>query len=142
MRTILSTLCKEHQAILDQLIQIEKKTTQYSDLLEEFKKLQKLTIQTHHKREEETLFTWMLEQNPNSDATIINQIKNEHMELEFKQKHIAGNLEKLLLDQSTVSLKTLAFDIQDFVDLYREHIHREENFIYLIADGLVINAQR
>lgn len=143
MKTTISILCKEHQTILAELTLIEKNiSTQYSELLERFRNLQKFTIDGHHKREEEILFTWMLKQNPNSDATIIDQIRKEHLELDSKQNKIVDSLEKLLLKQFVVSLKTLAFDIQDFIDLYREHIQREENFIYLIADGLVNNLHR
>lgn len=143
MKTTISILCKEHQTILDELNLIEKNiSTQYSELLEKFRHLQKFTIDGHHKREEEILFTWMLKQNPNSDATIIDQIRKEHLELESKQKQIVDNLEKLLSQQFVVPIKTLAFDVQDFIDLYREHIQIEENFIYMIADGLVKNVQR
>lgn len=147
MRNTISILDKDHKSIKEDLLQIEnclpiqgeKKLT---ELLRLFKDLERFTTSGHHKREDEILFSWMLEQNSNSDASIIKRIKSEHDELENKQRLIIACLEKQIPGKSGDSLVGISFDIRDFIDLYREHIEIEDGFIYLIADALITSNQR
>ena len=146
MKETISLLLKEHKKILEELHLIEEAlakehATLSTTILEKLQNLKEYTSSLHHKREEETLFKWMLEQNPNADASIINRIKEEHVDLEKRQGTIISDLTSFTKGLAKVSQQSILFDITDFKDLYREHIQREEKFIFEIAKGLLMGQQ-
>lgn len=128
----LTRLTKDHQKILQELIFLEELLMEKTDALDKallvFKKLRMLLQGDHHQREESVLYEWMLNQNVNVDQDIIARISKEHDELESLMERIG---------QQVQSTKILAFDLRDFIDLYREHIELEDKFIFQIAKGLI-----
>lgn len=128
----LTSLTKDHQSILQDLNFLEELLMDKSDSPEKallvFKKLRMLLQGDHHQREESVLYEWMINQNVNVDQDIITRIRKEHDDLESLMERIS---------QQVQLTKVAAFDIRDFIDLYREHIDLEDKFIFQIAKGLI-----
>lgn len=131
LENTLVTLTHEHRKILTELNVIEKYLNDDSGplvrALSTFENIKTFLVSEHHKREDTILYEWMLNQNVTVDQDIIARIKKEHEELE----HLLENINKEK-DETT-----LAYDLKDFVDLYREHVALEEQFIFQIARGLL-----
>lgn len=142
MRSSISGLIEEHKKISEELKLIEVNFSTrpagfLQDTLKRFKGLENMTIHGHHKKEDEILFKWMLAQDCNADSSVIERFRKEHDELEVLHKGIIRNLESLVKNTSNSLLITLDIDVTNFIDLYREHIQKEEGFIFLIADGII-----
>lgn len=133
--TTIGSLLQEHKQISRELELLEsfikERKFPQQEILGFLTNLNSYTLSGHHEKEEQILFKWMLDQNPNADKTIINKIIDEHMELD-------GLLQGLIKDiNNGVSIDSLKFDMLNFMEMYREHIDLEENFIFLIAKGLL-----
>ncbi len=89
----------------------------------------------HHKKEEDFLYKWMIEQNKNSDKELIRKMVNDHELFEAKAKWIIVEIAKHK-SGIKISLAELGLEISDFVNKYKEHLNRETDFIFFIADGL------
>lgn len=144
MQDTINVLLKEHKKIIAELNSVEQDITDASvsilpPTIEKLKHLITFTSHDHHKLENDVLLAWMLEQNPTADKSIIDRIRNEHYELEGLQKKILTHIDEMAKNKAKISFKSLTFDIKDFIDLYREHIDREEKFIFQIAKGLIAN---
>lgn len=128
-------LLQEHKQISHELELLEsfikERNFSQQEVLKFLTNLNNFTLSGHHEKEEQILFKWMLDQNPNADKTIINKIIDEHLELD-------GLLKSLVEDiNQGASIESLKFDMLNFMEMYREHIDLEENFIFLIAKGLL-----
>jgi len=129
IQTTIGSLLKEHQQIkkeLDLLQSLmEEKNFPSQELLKFLNNLKTLTLSGHHEKEEKILLKWMIDQNPNADGAIISKIKKDHQELDAIVQRI--------LERS----EGLEDELTNFLQLYREHIDLEENFIFLIAKGIL-----
>ncbi|GEM_PF-647894 len=133
--TTIGSLLQEHKQISRELELLEsfikERKFPQQEILGFLTNLNSFTLSGHHEKEEQILFRWMLDQNPNADKTIIKKIIDEHIELD-------GILQGLIKDiNHGVSIDSLKFDMLNFMEMYREHIDLEENFIFLIAKGLL-----
>lgn len=142
MRSSISGLIEEHKKISEELTLIEgnfssRPAGYLQDSLKRFKGLESLAIHGHHKKEDEILFSWMLAQDRNADRSVIERFRKEHEELETLHKGIIKNLEMLLEDPTQSLQTTVEIDAINFIDSYREHIQKEESFIFVIADGII-----
>lgn len=102
------------------------------DLLSEFNFFKDFACNIHHKRESDVLYKWMKEQNPQSDKEIITRINDEHSLLE---KDVNNYIQRI----NTTTKKeenNLLCDIEQFIRTYKQHIEKEEKFIFLIAQQL------
>ncbi len=147
IQTNILILIDDHKKILAELSIVEKSITDdpthlKPDMIEVLRELKDFTLFTHHKREDDVLFTWMLEQNPNADKMVIKRIRDEHERLETLQRIIFSQIAYLSSDESVIPPKTLVFTVTEFIQLYREHIDVEEKFIYPIAKGLILARQQ
>lgn len=139
----ISGLIEDHKRILSELKVIEESISREPqrlrpEAIEVLRGLSQFTMEQHHRREEDELFTWMLEQGPDADKTILDRICLEHHQLEEMERNIAGQVEGLIANNFTFSPRALIYEINNFIDLYREHIELEEKFIYLIAKGILL----
>ena len=90
------------------------------------------TCKIHHKRESDVLFKWLKEQNPESDQQVIDRINTEHDELEEQVNVFIDRVTNFSIDDKSALLS----DVEDFVRKYKNHIDKEEKFIYLIAEAI------
>lgn len=90
---------------------------------------------SHHEKEEKFLYHWMVEQNKNSDKDLIKKMIDDHKFFEEKAKWIIAELGKNK-SSANYPLAQLGFEVSDFVKKYKEHLTRETNFIFVIAEGL------
>ena len=97
------------------------------------------TFGEHHRRENEILYMWMTKQNPNSDTSVIDRIKNEHCQLEELAGKISKAINSHLKKTPDTSVVTILSDLHDFILLYKEHMEKEEKFIFMIAEGLKLS---
>lgn len=110
---------------IDRLLEIE---SEFVDFAEKH-------LVAHHKKEEDFLYKWMIEQNKNSDKDLIKKMVNDHEQFEAKAKWILNQLNQHKSGVK-VSLAELGLEVSDFVNKYKEHLTRETEFIFFIADGL------
>lgn len=141
MKKLIDELNKDHEIIggkIDQLSELlrEKAQTSFPKIFEVISFFGHFTFSEHHKREEHVLYKWMLEQNKNADSELIKVIINEHKELELLGKKIAENIQSHLESTPKVSVLTVESDVSYFIARYREHVEKEERFIFAIAEAL------
>lgn len=89
----------------------------------------------HHHKEEKFLYHWMVEQNKNSDKDLINRMIDDHKMFEEKAEWIISEL-ALAKDKAYKNHVNFCYEISVFLRRYKEHLTRENNFIFLIAEGL------
>ncbi len=89
----------------------------------------------HHEKEEKFLYHWMVEQNKNSDKELIKKMIDDHKFFEQKAKWIIDEIKKSKA-LSGESSADFGFEVSEFVKKYKEHLTRETNFIFVIAEGL------
>lgn len=145
MKEVISILMDDHKKI-DAVIADTKRLMTLS-AEESFEKLAHnllffldFTFKGHHKREEEVLYAWMGKQNPNADASLMNRIKHEHQHLETMGKKLHHSLVCYLDKNPDCTTVTVQSDLHDFIVIYLEHIEKEENFIFMIAEGLKLTS--
>lgn len=135
IHTTIGNLLLEHKQINHQLELLESFIKEQiffqQEILKLLKNLNSFTLSGHHETEEQILFKWMLDQNPNADKTIINKIISEHKELDSLLHGLITDIE------NGTPINSLKFEMLNFVQMYQEHIDLEENFIFLIAKGLL-----
>lgn len=122
----LNALSKEHHKILVELDNLERLLNVNFDLSDKASTLYEL-VKEHHKREDSSLYEWMLNQNETVDRDIVVRMRNDHEDIEI----LLENMKK------EKNEKILSFDLKDFIDLYREHVNLEEQFIFQIAKGII-----
>lgn len=142
MQPQIALLQVEHKHIAHELEEIEAlffggEEGYLRKTLQKFRKLEASAIYEHHKNEDEILFTWLLSRTKRPDVSVIDHFRKEHDKLESLHKTILRNLEKCLTEGGSMLLSSINFDIRDFIDCYREHMHKEEKFLFLIGDGLM-----
>lgn len=131
LENTLATLSKEHNKILTELNLIETQLNENPGspmrARATFDNIKDFLVSEHHRREETVLFDWMLNQNVTVDEDVIARIKKDHQDLELLLANINNEKDE----------EALAYTLQDFIDLYREHVALEEKFIFQIARGLL-----
>lgn len=100
-------------------------------LEQELKFFRDFITKEHHKREEIILYDWMRAQNPSAQNEIIDNICEEHQKIEDLVRSLLHKLQDFKKDKGLEA--TIASEIQDLLFLYKEHIEREEKFIFLLA---------
>jgi hemerythrin-like domain-containing protein len=83
----------------------------------------------------------MGKQNPNSDTTLMERIKLEHEQLENAGNILHASIVNFLKGTPGKSAVAILSDLNDFVVIYLEHIEKEENFIFMIAEGLQLSKE-
>ncbi len=141
MKKLISELNSDHERIeskleiLAQILSEPDFKNSLSKIQETLSFFETFTFKEHHRREEDVLYKWMLEQNKDSDRELINKIISEHRFLE----EIANNLKKeveLALKNKESKLGKIGADLSYFVTAYTEHAERESSFIFVIAETL------
>ncbi|MCK6594439.1 MAG: hemerythrin domain-containing protein [Bacteriovoracaceae bacterium] len=141
MKNLIIDLNTEHQNILMFLTKLDqsiKGSNFISKLLameEEIKSFTKIHLMDHHQKEERFLYLWMIEQNKNSDKELINKMIDDHKYFEQKANWILNELVQAKEVNYNNSVN-LGFEVSDFLKRYNEHLVRESNFIFLIAEAL------
>ncbi len=141
MNKIIIDLNEDHVKIDEFMTKLESAVAgpDYIDhLLElesEFVKFAETHLVAHHQKEEEFLYKWMIEQNKNSDKDLIKKMVNDHEHFEAKTKWILNQLNQYK-GGVKIPLAELGLEVSDFVNKYKEHLTRETEFIFFIADGL------
>lgn len=97
------------------------------------------TFKHHHQREERVLYNWMLGQNEKADSGLIQKIMDDHKDFENSSREIKHSIENYLNKTPSATPVSILYDLSLFITKYREHIEREESFIFEIANGLKIS---
>lgn len=146
MKEIIEVLALDHGVITAKIDEIE--TLQNNDSKESFNKMAEIlaffddfTFKTHHQKEEKILYEWMLKQNAKSDTALIQKIVDDHESFERNSKKIQGAIQKYLNDATGVTPVSIHYEVSLFISKYREHMEREESFIFQIAESLKITPQ-
>lgn len=141
MNKIIEELNEDHLKI-DQFMTKLESTIVGSDYIDhlleieaEFMSFAESHLIAHHKKEEDFLYKWMIEQNKNSDKDLIRKMVNDHELFEVKARWIITEMQKHK-SGNKISFAELGLEISDFVNKYKEHLNRETDFIFFIADGL------
>lgn len=143
MKEIIKILVEDHRKVDEKIVDTKRLMT--LDPAESFDQIAKnlaffkdFTFKGHHQRESEVLYMWMRTQNANSDTAVMDRIKNEHVLLEkLGEKIHQAVLHHLAKTPQESSVQILS-ELNDFIVMYIEHIEKEENFIFMIAEGLLL----
>jgi hemerythrin-like domain-containing protein len=147
VKEIIAILMDDHKKVDEAISDIKRLMTlspeeSFIQLAERLTFFKDFTFKGHHVREEEVLYAWMGKQNSNSDTSIMDRIKNEHKQLEALGQKLLDAVNAALLKKSTMSNVAILSDLNDFIVIYLEHIEKEENFIFMIAEGLKLTSEQ
>ncbi|WP_127716268.1 hemerythrin domain-containing protein [Halobacteriovorax sp. HLS] len=137
MKEIINQLKDDHIRVnasldkMEQLIDTPLETSR-DELVSEFQFFKDFACKIHHKRESEVLYNWMKKQNPEADKEIIERINEEHKSLESEVNNFIEKITKMAKEEEN----TILCDIEQFIRVYKQHIEKEEKFIFLIAQQL------
>jgi len=136
MKDIIEILCNEHRIIDEKIKQLDeftnlKEIDLYQPLQEILQFLKNEITEKHHRRENEVLYTWMVEQNKNADTELINRIISEH---NYIDKLIQECLN--IMNKPQDNYIALKMKILDLTTSYKAHMEKEEKFIFQIANAL------
>lgn len=101
----------------------------------EFEHFSSEHLANHHLKEEKFLYHWMVEQNKNSDKELIRKMIEDHKIFEQKALWILQEIE-LAKKLDYKNTATLGYEVSSFLTSYQEHLIRESNFVFQIAEGL------
>ena len=141
MKEIIEILENDHKISAEKIIDIEKLMAadpeeSFTQIVTDLTFFQDFTFRGHYLREDEILYTWMRLQNPNSDTAVMDRIKNEHTQLENLGTKILVAIKNHQLNTPDTTNVTIFSNLNDFINLYIEHMEKEEKFIFMIAEGL------
>lgn len=144
MKEVINLLAEDHEAITDKIDQLhsllngEPQNT-FPKIVEILSFFDQFTFKHHHQREEKVLYNWMIGQNEKADTSLIQKIMDDHKTFENSSKEMKLSIEKYLNNIPGPTPVSILYDLSLFITKYREHIEREESFIFAIADGLKIS---
>lgn len=141
MKNIIAQLHEDH-VVIDSFMKKLESAIADSDFMkslfaleDEFVEFSKVTLNDHHIKEEEFIYRWMIDQNKNSDKILIRRMIEDHKKFEEKAQWIIEEL-NLAKDNFYKSHANFCYEISLFVRNYEEHLLKENNFIFLIAENL------
>jgi len=132
-------LMEEHQIILNKLSELEENLSQETTI-DKMRKaidfIQNYADHFHHLKEEDILFKWMIEKNPMfAHGGPIQVMLSEHEMGRSFIRNANDELEKYESDQAR-GLQGVKENLMMFVNLLRDHIHKEDNILYMMARQL------
>ena len=142
MQKLIDELNVDHDLIIKKmdeiysLLSVKNFEETFPNLLEIILFFETFAFKEHHIREHKVLFQWMMDQNKNSDKSLINKIINDHKILEALMVNLRNGVEAFLNKTSSVPTSTIGSDLSYFVVKYREHLDQESKFIFAIASAL------
>ncbi len=147
MKDVITILMDDHKKVDEVLIDIKRLMTltpaeSFAHLAKSLEFFKTFTFKGHHVREEDVLYAWMVNQNKNADISIMERIKNEHKQLEGLGLALLNAINNSLAKKATMTEISILSDLNDFVVIYMEHIEKEENFIFMIAEGLKLTKEQ
>lgn len=147
MKDVIAILMDDHKKVDEVLIDIKRLMTltpaeSFTHLVKSLEFFKTFTFKGHHVREEDVLYAWMGNQNKNSDTSIMDRIKNEHKQLEGLGLTLLDAINNSIAKKATMTEISILSDLNDFVVIYMEHIEKEENFIFMIAEGLKLTKEQ
>lgn len=144
MKEVIDILIEDHKIITQKIDDLYSLLHLGPD--ESFEKILKIlsffnefTFTGHHQREGQILYAWMVKQNKNSDTLLMDRINAEHTALEKLGSGIAQSVENYLSKKAGASAVSALADLSYLITKYREHIEREETFIFMIAESLKLS---
>lgn len=144
MRAVITELNTEHVKIEEMIHSLEFSIMGSNFLLllkskmPEIIEFSESILPAHHSKEENFLYKWMSDQNPNSDRALIHKMIEEHKYFEEKMKWISDELQRAHAMENYANTANLGYEMSLFVIKYKEHLQRETDFIFLIAEGLLL----
>lgn len=85
----------------------------------------------HHMKEEDVLFVWMAEKGMPRDSGPVHCMLEEHGMGRAAIGSLAQNLAEGLKDK-----RAAAADLRSFASILRQHIYKEDNILYRMADEM------
>jgi hemerythrin-like domain-containing protein len=144
MKEVIDILVEDHKIItqkIDELYSLLplKPEESFTQILQIFSFFNEFTFKGHHQREGQVLYTWMVKQNKNSDTMLMDRINNEHIMLEKLAQNIVQTITNCLSNKPEASAISALAELSFMITKYREHIEREESFIFMIAESLKLS---
>jgi len=142
-------LMHEHQIILLVLKAVEREANaiatsgsfdahKLSEIVDFFRNF---TDKCHHGKEEKHLFEKMVERGMPKDEGPIAVMLMEHEQGREYVRSIAGHIEKAGAGDAG-ALNALSSAMRDYATLLKEHIYKEDNILYPMADELFTEADQ
>lgn len=144
MKEVINLLAEDHEVITNKidelysLLNIEPQDS-FPKIAEILSFFDDFTFKHHHQREEKVLYTWMIGQNEKADSGLIQKIMDDHKDFENTSREIKVSIANYLNKNPSATPVSILYDLSLFITKYREHIEREESFIFEIANGLKIS---
>lgn len=144
MKEVIKILAADHEIVIEKLALLESfldesPAVSFVKVEETLSFFENFLFNSHHKKEEEVLYAWMISQNKNSDDVLIQKIVDEHKTFHEISKGISSDVKKFLNKEDSPSAVEIVYELGEFIRKYNDHMKREESFIYEIASGLDIS---
>jgi hemerythrin-like domain-containing protein len=142
MQQLINELNNDHELITEKINEMSMflSLKNFEEILPKLLKsilfFENFTFTEHHRREENVLYKWMVDQNKTSDKELISKIIDDHKSLEKLVKDLRLNIESNLNGNKQVSTVSIGADLSFLITKYREHIERETSFIFVIAESM------
>lgn len=92
-------------------------------------------VDSHHRKEEQHLFALMQGRGINDVSIPLAVLRHEHMDCKRKISFISGMLQRMSRGEQ-VAVVSLSDQITDFIYLLQDHIAKENNVLFPLAEQL------
>lgn len=146
MKEVIKVLSSDHEIIAGKIKVLQSLIDMES--AERFPKIQEVLIffedflfKSHHIKEEQVLYAWMVGQNERSDSELIKKIIDDHNSFHQASRELTNNIDNFINKRTSPTEKSILFDLSEFIANYIDHMESEESFIYEIASSLKISIE-
>jgi len=145
MKTATQNLEKDHVQIL-RLIEVMERITELATPNAEHlelivKIIREFADGQHHAKEEQLLFPLMVQKGFSNETGPVAVMVHDHMEGRNFVKEIAENI-SLFQQGETTALKAIYSNMLGYTDLLKNHIAKENNVLFRMADKVFSNAEQ
>ncbi len=125
--------------VMERITESEQPNTEHLDLI--VKIIREFSDGIHHAKEEQLLFPLMVQKGFSNETGPVAVMLHDHVEGRHFVKEIAENI-SLLKEGNSAVLKTLYSYMLAYTDLLKNHITKENNVLFRMADNVFTNAEQ
>ena len=145
MTTATQNLENDHVQIL-RLVEVMERITEYTNPnLEHLELIVKIIREfadgIHHAKEEQLLFPLMVQKGFSNQTGPVAVMLRDHLEGRHLVKEMAENI-SLFKQGNSAALKALYSYMRAYTDLLKNHIAKENNVLFRMADNVFTNAEQ
>lgn len=125
--------------VMERITETEHPNTDHLDLV--VKIIREFADGVHHAKEEELLFPMMVQKGFSNQTGPVAVMLHDHVEGRYFVKEMAENI-SLVKQGNSDALKALYSYMLGYADLLKNHIAKENNVLFRMADNVFSNAEQ